>query len=129
MIAVSKLCCPTCYELLSYLSVSVDQGHQNYRVRGRHSTLHPVVLPPLLDLVYVRKLVAFLEQLVYKELIQLNLPSGKRPSKHKSPNDSIESTASDASFNSAATSIQSPGPILRILDDTVTSTAGDNDVV
>jgi hypothetical protein len=40
-IAVSKLCCPVCWELLAVLRGDTNK----YQVRGRHATVYPVDLP------------------------------------------------------------------------------------
>src|ERR1700678_3517294 len=45
-VAVSKLCCPVCWEYFDILSKRhIPPGHREYKIRGRHSTLFPVQLP------------------------------------------------------------------------------------
>jgi hypothetical protein len=45
-VAVSKLCCPACWELFEILKA---KNPGSYKVRGRHSTVYPVELPLLLN--------------------------------------------------------------------------------
>jgi hypothetical protein len=47
-VAVSKLCCPACWDYFDILSKKQSlrsPGETKYRIRGRHSTLYPVQLP------------------------------------------------------------------------------------
>lgn len=81
-VAVSKLCCPACWELMDILGDSSGPG---YQVRGRHSTVFPVRLPPWLDEGVIQKLVTRFEQLLREQLslIKSNLiPSGSDISIH-----------------------------------------------
>jgi hypothetical protein len=43
-VAVSKLCCPACWEYLNILGGTKKETPM-YKVRGRHSTVYPVELP------------------------------------------------------------------------------------
>ena len=44
MLGVSKLCCPVCWELLELLRQ--DDNSALFAVRGCHSTIYPIALPP-----------------------------------------------------------------------------------
>jgi len=50
MIAVSKSCCPVCWELLKVLrnngDVDPSDTSSKFAVRGFHSHIYPIVLPP-----------------------------------------------------------------------------------
>ena len=47
LVAVSKPCCPACWELMAVLR---GDKHDQFMVRSRHSTVYPLQLPPWLPL-------------------------------------------------------------------------------
>ena len=65
MIAVSKLCCPICWELLDVLR----GNSEDFEVRGRHTTIYPVELPPWLPTEYMEQMVTRLRKYLTDELI------------------------------------------------------------
>ena len=67
-VVVSKLCCPCCWELMGAFKVLDLRA---FCVRGRHSTVHPVHLPPWLDDRVVSYLVKRYEDLLYEALCEM----------------------------------------------------------
>jgi hypothetical protein len=69
MIAVSKLCCPVCWELLNIL-----RNDGNFHVDGYHRILTQVELPEWLPLEIVMKLMAR-----FKEILAENQDLERKP--------------------------------------------------
>jgi|HubBroStandDraft_3_1064219.scaffolds.fasta_scaffold42557_4 hypothetical protein len=101
MVAVSKLCCPTCWDFLDVLRRDEgDPGH--FRARGRHTTVYPVELPqwlpPRVCLEMVNRFRSHLRnQLAYmvsrqKSPVKLNFRQHSR----------THSVESDSSFNTTS---------------------------
>jgi len=55
-VAVSKPCCPSCWEFMAVLSAS-ESDQAQFQVRARHSTLYPVELPENVPQSVVQKVV------------------------------------------------------------------------
>src|ERR1700733_7248554 len=66
-VAVSKRCCPVCWELLDILRNKCKRFH----VRGRHSTLLPVELPSWLSEECMDEMISRFKQIVRDELIDM----------------------------------------------------------
>ena len=51
MVAVSKLCCPVCWELLTLLRITgtIDSESPKFAIRGSHPHIYPLVLPPYIS--------------------------------------------------------------------------------
>ncbi|KAM6493056.1 hypothetical protein JOM56_011190 [Amanita muscaria] len=100
-VVVSKLCCPACWELMKVLRDS-DSENSPYHVRGRHSTVYPVILPPWLDDADVRALVTrfttYLQEELNTMLTQSQLPSQRTHSRH--PSSESDAAWSDVSGSS-----------------------------
>jgi hypothetical protein len=87
-IAVSKLCCPVCWELLQILRGATE----DFSVRGHHATMYPVELPPWIPDYIVFQMLARFQQYLIGELLKLTVPA----TRHKlSP--SLESINTDSS--------------------------------
>ena len=65
VIAVSKLCCPVCWELLKILR---NDDSTNFHVDGHHKTLFQVELPDWLPLKIVVKLTARFEKILLDQI-------------------------------------------------------------
>jgi hypothetical protein len=67
IIAVSKRCCPVCWELLDIL-----RGHsKRFHVRGCHITLFPVELPSWFSEDHVDEMISRFKQIVQDELVDM----------------------------------------------------------
>ncbi|KAF8341059.1 hypothetical protein F5887DRAFT_1076627 [Amanita rubescens] len=102
-IAVSKRCCPVCWELLSILRE--HPSHPALEVRGRHSTVYQVDLLPGLPVPVIRNLLDFFEHKLYDELKNLD-QSGRGSHKR---NLSIESDAGLSTGTISTESLDSAG--------------------
>jgi len=75
-IAVSKPCCPVCWELLSTLR---DDGSHDFHVDGHHKTLFQVELPSWLPLEVVQKLTEKFEGYLLLQIKTLMTNHGRHP--------------------------------------------------
>jgi hypothetical protein len=68
-VAVSKLCCPACWDFFDILS----EKHQldKYKIRGRHSTVFPVQLPSWTCSIVVQELINRFDEHLRKEFITM----------------------------------------------------------
>lgn len=76
----------------------------DFLVRGRHSTIYPVLLPPCLEQRQVEDLVARFERYLYTALVALETtpdPNRHRPAKSIDSIESILSRISDAPSTSS----------------------------
>ena len=92
MIAVSKFCCPVCWELLRIL-----RNDGNFHVDGYHRTLTQVELPEWLPLEIVVKITARFEEILLQQIKTLK----ERRKRHASnpsgqSGDGLSSDSSDA---------------------------------
>ena len=92
LIAVSKLCCPVCWDLLALLKINGEHPV----VRGRHASLSPVDLPPWLPTGTVTAMVALYRNRLLKELVAMV------SSKHKRTYSDTPSLQSDGGFSLAS---------------------------
>jgi hypothetical protein len=83
LIAVSRLCCPVCWELLKIFR---NDDSSNFHVDGYHKTLYQVELPDWLPLEIVVKLTARFETILFALLKTL-----QKNNKHRSINPSGQS--------------------------------------
>jgi hypothetical protein len=69
-VAVSKLCCPACWDFFDVLSEKHRQpeGPKMYNIRGRHSTVYPVQLPNWSSPDVVKKLIGRYNNYLCNEL-------------------------------------------------------------
>jgi len=67
IIAVSKRCCPVCWELMDILRTEPKQ----FQVRGRHATLLPVELPSWLEKGHIDEMITRFKQIVRDELVDM----------------------------------------------------------
>src|ERR1700735_2738385 len=65
VIAVSKLCCPVCWELIKILR---NNDSTNFHLDGHHKTLFQVELPEWLPLEIVVKLTSRFEEILLKQI-------------------------------------------------------------
>jgi hypothetical protein len=70
-IAVSKLCCPVCHELLNILRGETKSMTKALDTRGNHPRLYLVDLPPWLPKEIVEKMVKRFQQYLVTELLKL----------------------------------------------------------
>jgi ribosomal protein L37AE/L43A len=102
-IEVSKLCCPTCEQLLDILR----NGKDIFVVRGCHSTFSPVELPPWLPLAHIQKMIDRLsERLLIEISTFMDMAVGNSAIETRTHTPSY-STESDASFSSGSESTAS----------------------
>jgi hypothetical protein len=97
-IAVSKLCCPVCWEFLALL-----RGKEcgNFGVRGHHNRLFPVDLPEWLPPDIIRSMLNIFRPYLYEQLRIFRKNRTMTYSKtHKPKNDSKDSTKSAMSTQS-----------------------------
>ena len=96
--AVSKFCCPACWELLAILRQLKGGGLDT---RGRHSTVYPVELPPWLPHDVLDALLWRFRELTRTELEKMVQKFNSRGTHHaRSPSEESSSAASTSS-NSA----------------------------
>ena len=69
-IAVSKFCCPVCWELLKVLNETNDHNLE-FVVRAHHSHLYPVCLPPWLPDHVMNRMIECFGKKLYKQLCLL----------------------------------------------------------
>ena len=67
IIAVSKWCCPVCWELLDILRNKCKRFH----VRGQHATLFPIELPSWLSEDCMDEMISRFKQIVRDELVDM----------------------------------------------------------
>jgi hypothetical protein len=92
MIAVSKLCCPVCWELLRIL-----RKGDNFHVDGYHKTLTQVELPEWLPLEIVVKLTARFEEILLRQIKTLKDNRTRHASKPSGQSgDGLSSDSDDA---------------------------------
>jgi hypothetical protein len=91
MVAVSKLCCPICWELLDVLK----GGSQDYSTRGHHYVMSPAGLPLWLPADVVQEMVVRFRRYLRKELIDIHGKKGRKRSDSQQTDASI--TSSEAS--------------------------------
>jgi hypothetical protein len=78
-IAVSKLCCPICWELMAVLNALLN----GFKVRGRHPTLFRTLLPVFCPVDVLQEMVNRLQDHLYKELlVRTKEGDGKAKVKH-----------------------------------------------
>jgi hypothetical protein len=102
IVAVSKPCCPVCWELLGILRGATD----NFHVLGRHPIVFPVQLPSLLPRDIMEQMVARFKGFLHQEIIAMP-PTFTEGHSRKHSGQSI-SGLSIASDNSAS-STDEPG--------------------
>jgi hypothetical protein len=95
-IAVSKLCCPTCWVLLGVL-----RGHNSntFLIHGHHNSFYPVGIPEWLPIKYMRAMLQTFEDLFLKELSIAMAAVDKMPGNNR---DSMESDVDRFSDGSLA---------------------------
>ena len=99
-IAVSKLCCPVCWELLKILR---NDDSTDFHVDGHHETLFQVELPEWLPLEIVVELTAQFEKILLEQIKTLVrhhkrhsiYPSGQSGDDHSSDYSDSEDDAAD----------------------------------
>src|SRR5882762_5521596 len=97
MIAVSKLCCPVCWELLRILRIG-----DNFHVDGYHKTLTQVELPEWLPLEIVVKLTARFEEILLRQIKTLKANRTRHATKPSGQSgDSDSDDAEDDIVNAA----------------------------
>jgi hypothetical protein len=112
-VAVSKLCCPACWEYFDVLSKKhFTPGAEMYKIRGRHSTLFPVQLPIWTPTDVVEELIIRFGQYLRTELDHMwrnhSVQEQATRSGHRStPSfESVMSVMTDASTNSAQSNLE-----------------------
>jgi hypothetical protein len=117
--AVSKLCCPACWEylhILSRLESSRPGGNVGwYKIRGRHSTVYPVQLPDWSPPDVVRELIKRFDQYLSSELDTMRMDyllredeeQAKQAVKHGHRHNPSLQSVSSAITNMSETSVQS----------------------
>lgn len=99
-IAVSKLCCPVCWELLMILG-----NKDNFHIDGYHKTLFQVELPDWLPLEMVVKLTTRFEEILLQQIGTLAKKKHRR--RHFNPSgQSRDGLSSDSSEGEAGAAIQ-----------------------
>src|ERR1700678_2140556 len=110
-VAVSKLCCPVCWEYFDILSKRhIPPGHRECKIRGRHSTLFPVQLPIWTTTDVVQELIRQFGWYLRAELDTMwsdHLQEQVPRSRHRSTPSyqSVLSAISDASTNSGESNV------------------------
>jgi hypothetical protein len=105
MIVVSKLCCPVCWQLMEILR----GDSEDFRVRGRHTTMFPVGLPSWLPIDVLQQMVDRFKKFLLDELVTMVQSSERLASTrrhNRNPSQQSESGLSVASDES---------PVRRIL--------------
>ena len=99
MIAVSKLCCPVCWELLRIL-----RNDGNFHVDGYHRTLTQVELPEWLPIKIVVKLTGRFEEILLRQIKTLKENRTRHASKPSGQSgDGLSSDSTDAEDDIANT--------------------------
>lgn len=73
-VAVSKFCCPACWEFFEILSAKhTSEGTMTrmYQIRGRHSTVYPVQLPSWTHPEVVRELIGRFDKYLHEQLLEM----------------------------------------------------------
>jgi len=111
-VAVSKLCCPACWEYFDILSKKhgqVPSGAKMYKIRGRHSTLFPVQLPIWTPTDVVEELIIRFKQYLRSQLDTMwrnHQEQVPRSGHRNTPSfQSVSSAITDASKNSAESNL------------------------
>jgi hypothetical protein len=114
-VAVSKLCCPSCWEYFDILSEKHKELErtQMYNIRGRHSTIYPVQLPAWTSPDVVEELIKRFREHLRNKLIKMKdqqkmrekLTQSSRGHAHSPSLQSIISSVTDASDNSVESNI------------------------
>ena len=121
-VAVSKLCCPACWEYFDILSGNDRQeGKDTYKIRGRHSTVFPVQLPSWSSPDVVQELIKRFDKYIGDELstmwrkhvlkeeessISKALDLGRKSGHSHHPSlQSVSSAITDASVQSGGTNL------------------------
>ena len=100
-IAVSRLCCPVCWELLDVLKGPDDQFNR-FGVRGRHPTVYPVELPPWLPRNVLEEMVTRFERILTEKISNMvRFDREKKRRRHKSRRAS-ESEQSDSAVSTGS---------------------------
>lgn len=101
---VTKYCCLACWELMDVLRVSYS-APDDFLVRGCHSTVYPVILPPCLEQRHAEDLVARFECHLYHALVNLEITGdtnvAAKTHRHTDSLESILSRLSDAPSTSS----------------------------
>jgi hypothetical protein len=66
-VAVSKLCCPSCWD---YFGISREKK-EKYAIRGRHSTVYPLQLPVWANPVIVQELIEIFAKHLRNQLAEM----------------------------------------------------------
>jgi hypothetical protein len=110
-VAVSKLCCPACWEYFDILSKkhTLPGEAEMYKIRGRHSTLFPVQLPIWTPTDVVKELNIRFKRYLRNELDTMwsdHLEQIPRSGHRNTPSfQSVSSATTDASKNSAESNL------------------------
>ena len=130
--AVSKLCCPACYDYFDILSkkhrrLGDNEETKMYNIRGRHSTVYPVQLPRWSCPAIVQELIRRFGKYLHDELDEMWTRNDKQMKQNEhleklqkfghghSPSlQSVSSAITDASRGSAETDLGSSALPLQL---------------
>jgi hypothetical protein len=112
--AISKLCCPICWELLQILRGS----SHSFMVRGYHTSFYPVELPSWLPVFVLEDMVRRFEEHLRRELVIFLGPAlpGKKTHKIVESFDSVLSYSSASSLSETTGSCESDDHVEEIDD-------------